>query len=813
MIPKEIQQLKQWTISFSLKERKRPLDSLYRPNGAMDYVSAKRAAGKHKLVGFYVTPEDPYILGDIDHIDEPDNKEYLATELPIGYCDLLFNQSIYSEISPSGKGIRFIAKFKDVKTKQLFEGNYRKNRDKLGFDKDGIKREAQVNLGRPWQSITGNETSYSSGRINIIDPEVITSLFNYKMKTQDSVVGTDYRPPSDFSDHQLPFINDAVKVLKSLPWDGNPRILRAFERTFNEEYTAYEYWLKVIMAMSDYASRLSNPNDANVCLEEIVEWSKQDEDGFESEEDVIKKWESLFRTEQKVTYHTLLALAYYNKLQWPMTKPLSKAQKEAGINEPLPIVSQYCNFRALVDFYNIKLYRDSNSPHKMYLTGDADILDKYFSHLDVRYYHGKYLGPYTEKSLAVKFNSMCQEHGYMNVTMAQVRQNIAIWVGDITRVIDLVKMFFDTPFNKLAPEYQENAGNEHISTPEFLFDCLDIDYLSEDRVAEEALYFKYYKSWLMGIARNIYYPNTQHMNNCVLLLCGPEQVRKTSHFKYILPKFMREDRVAFTVHGFSTEASVRDVTKLAAQNNLIVWDEIEQYLDADTESNFKKLIDNNPIKIIDKYEVIDTYIKPIAVYGGTSNQTEFKLSDNGSRRLFIIPVKWVDTDKMEKVNWWKVINDLRDEIVTAPEDQPPWLLSEPQLQLQAQLHSHVTAKSSLDLILEDMFDFDAEWPLGSRSRLPRGFNFRDQPDLRSASEISDRLRKAGVVEKFTRKHLVNVLKRMCGKWTNTIRGVKTFADTKMYVKKGEVYYGGRKKFWLPPVKHSPKKSRYFMDED
>lgn len=825
-IPSELLAIKQWTISHSLSDLKRPLDSLYRHGGAWDYHKAKRQAGEHKRIGFYVTPEDPYILGDIDHVDHPMDREYIASTLPMGFCDLLFNHSVYSEASPSGNGIRFIARLKDTETKAQLIGDYRKNRDPLGFSstevypeghlKAGqpVKREAQLNIGRPWQTITGNTTPYSSNRISVITLDMVQELFNFKLKSDQEVVGTDYRPPPDLSGSELPSLQEIVQALRQLPWDENPRIQRAFKLTFEEEYSSYEYWLKVLMAVSDYASRLANPNDVNICLEEIVKWSAKDEAGFESEEDVINKWESFFRQEMKVTYHTLLSLVWYNSLHWPQVKPLSKKQIQAGVTTSTPLVAQYANFKAMIDFYGLKLYRDANNPHKMYIDGDYDIIEKYFRSLETRYYHGKYHGPWTHKTLATKFNAMCQDHGYVNVTMANMAQNIAIWAGEIYKTVDLVKLYFDTPYDQLLPEYRDEETIIAASSVEFLYDCLDIDHLTNDPAKEEAIYFKYYKSWLMGIARNIFYPKSQHMNNCVLLLTGPEQVRKTSHFKYILPEFMREERVAFTTHGFANEGSVRDVTKLASTNNVIVWDEIEQYLDSDTESNFKKLIDNNPVKIIDKYEVLDTFLRPIAVYGGTSNKQEFQLSDTGSRRLFIIPVKWVDTDAMTKVNWWKVINDLKDEIIAAPAEEPPWLLSEEQLQFQSLLHSKVTTKSSLDLIIDDMFDFNSEWVGHSRRRLPEDFDFNDSSYMWTAAAISKRVRRSGISDKFTRKHLINVLKRACSKWTETTRKTRTFDNSTVVIKKGVTIYGGRDKFWMPPLRESSStKQEYFTSDD
>lgn len=796
-LPAELLTVKQWTYSHNLRELKRPTHVLYRHNGAMTYAEAKEKAGKHKLVGFYATDKDPYVLGDIDNISDPMDQRALMQDLPLEFVDLLVNGSIYSEASPSGKGIRFIARLKDVETKRSLVGRYRQNKIKM---KPPAK--AQLNIDRPWQTITGNATPYSSNRISVIPIETIMTLFNFRQRDA-GVVGTDYLPPPPIDEEEkLPTLREIEAALDNLPWDMNNRLLRSYRKTFGEEYSSYEYWLKIIMAVNDYAGRLHNQNNSNACMEAILRWSERDPEGWSGEEEVIKKWESLFRTEDKVSYHSLMALSYYNTLHWPQCKAPSAKQVEAGIKHMLPLVAQYSNFRAMVDFYNLKIYRDINSPVKLYITGDNDILVRYFTHIDRRMHLGKYSGPWSLKDIVIKFNIMCQEHGWMNIMPTQIKAHVSNWISEINRQIDMVREFFETSYDDLPDDVKEPFYPK-ANTPEYLFDCLTIEYLTDDHAREFALYKKYYKAWLMGIARNIFFPNSMHMNNCVLLLAGPEQIRKTSHFKLILPPFMRDDRIAFTPHGFATEASVRDITKLAATNNLVVWDEIEQFLNAETESSFKKLIDNNPIKVIDKYEVIESTIRPVAVYGGTSNQREFKLSDTGSRRMFIIPVTWVDTDAMMRTNWWSLITNLRDEIALSDKANPPWLLTEDELDFQASLHNKVTAKTSVELILREMFDFDQLWEFSSRHRLPNNFNVRSDSRVWTATDMNKLLQRKGYAKLCTRKHLVNVLHRMCGDWTGTTKRQKVLdtagGKSKITVKRGAYNYNGISRFFLPPL--------------
>ena len=93
MIPKELQVLKQWTYSFSEEEKKRPTHYHYEPDGALSMAEAVEMAGENKFIGFYVTPEDPYLLGDCDHVENPNDP---FSELPVPLAALLQSKNTYS---------------------------------------------------------------------------------------------------------------------------------------------------------------------------------------------------------------------------------------------------------------------------------------------------------------------------------------------------------------------------------------------------------------------------------------------------------------------------------------------------------------------------------------------------------------------------------------------------------------------------------------------------------------------------------------------------------------------------------------------
>ena len=669
------------------------------------------------------------------------------------------------------------------------------------------KREAQINIAPPWLRFTGNQTQYSGTDVPVITLEELDEVFALKYADDKSNVvqlhekeGVPHGTPTG-SNEKLPSLQEVIAALRSIPLDQNPRVQRAYEKVFEESYSHYNFWLRIIMAVHDYASRTDTRME---CLQDIVNWSRKDEEGFESEDDVISKWQSLSEKTERVSFHTMFAIAHNNSINWPQVKPLTKAQKSAGITAHQPLNTEYSNFKELVRFYDLELHRDSHAHAKMYLSGDQDIIDNYFNSFDTKDYYEEYRGIFVEKELTSAFHIMAQEIGFLGLTHAQMQQHIRNWIFQVRSEIDLVKRYFDTPYDELPPSYQDNREFYDSSTVDRMFACLTLDYLTPDETKETELYFKYYKSWLMGFVRSLYWSHDPHMNNCVLLLTGREQIRKTSHFRYMLPKFMRDERIAFTTHGFSTEGAMRDVSKLSAGNSLLVWDEIEQYLTSETESNFKKIIDNTPQKFIDKYEVIETVCKPIAIYGATSNKREFRLSDTGSRRLFHIPVKWVETDQLDRICWHRIVNDLKKEIEENTDPSPPWLLTEAELKYQDSLHGKITVQTGLEIMLREIFDFTTPCFIPAQGPEMPGIKPLEDSRFLSTKSVMDQLSiHSNGRANVNRAHLTKILYNLCGRWTDTKHKTKVFTAPKMQITKGLAYYRSSHKLWVLPKAGNP----------
>lgn len=791
--PEELRNVKQWSISYSEEELKRPLHHTYPPNGAYNAETAISNAGDNLLTGFYVTDKDPYILGDIDHIDDPEN---LFAALPDELAYFLKKKATYFETSPSGQGVRFLLKLPSVEDKQVLNGNV--------FYVRGAKdkRSVQINVRQPWMTITRNPLSFSTPEIAQTSIEELDTVFEIKYK---SLVAEEKKKSPDMV--KLPTLSEVAELLSTLPLDKNPRIRRAYERVVGHKYEHYDYWIKVLMGIHHYAI---NANKKIDCFEMILAWSEKDPDSFTSEADVKKHWRSFDEQEYgEITILTVFKMLYAYILKWPAPKAQTKAEKEAGIKRK-PLNSEYVNFQALVNHFGLKLLRNELNFNEFYIEGDIDVLNEHFIKYRVQVHYDRYYGPFDIKSLTPTFHAFMQRMGFTGISHGTVKGFIQNYLVESLDEVNLIRIYFDTPFQELPTVNQENAATFHSSNVEYLFNCLTINpqYAGTDKEQMELeLYRRYYKCWLMGIVRTLFFPDSKNINNCVLLLTGKEQIRKTSHFLYLLPRFMRDMCIASTTHGFSNEGDVRDLAKIASSSLIVFWDEIEQYLNSKTESNFKKVIDSVKQKFIDKYEVLPTTLEPKAIYGATSNKSEFKLSDTGSRRLFHIPVEWVDTNKMDTVNWYSLINRLRDECTAALEKgEIPWLLSEEELQLQADLHVSITDKSSMDIVLNQVWDFEIEFDfLEDVKSLQTDKTGR----LMSISQVKSTMKKYNIQLGIRDEvRLSKALQTQCARYTKTSREPLPLNAPKCTIVRGVAQQGPYKRYVMPPINDSIKETLF-----
>lgn len=794
-VPQEMRNKKQWSVSYSAQELKRPLHYQYTPDGGLAADKAVKVARKNGVLsGFYVTESDNLVLVDIDHVTDTE----ALTGIPEELVNFIKNTPTYWEVSPSGNGLRGIVKIDKAEDKKKL-----KQKIALLIGQNGdTNREAQINFGAPWMTITCNPTSYSTDTIAPVTLDELGLYFDVRYK------GSSQEHPL-VPTEELPDIEDMSRILSGLPLDQNPRIKRAYKKVFGHEYQHYEYWMKVMMAMHSFA-QLADKTIA--CLDLMNDWSAQDASTYKGYDDVANHWKSLENAEGSITYRTLFALNKEMILVWPIPKPQSKIERELGMAQR-PLNSAYANFEALCLYYDIRFFRDEFSTSNMYssyMSCDYDIADKFDAertHMEFDLYYG----PYTKDTLVPVFSKFLQDNGFLGITFQRVKEFLQTMLSRKLTRINLFKMYLDTPFNDLPEKYKDNARTYEYSTIDNLFKCLSIEPIFEDideREQELALYKRQFTIWLLGMIRNLYYSRDQYnINNCILVLVGKEQTRKTSFFKAMLPERYREKHVKFTTHGFDKAESMRDLAKIASTSMILIWDEVERYINAQNESNFKKVIDNTPQTIIDKYEVAEKTVTPIAVYAATSNQREFKLGDTGSRRMFIIPIKWAHTNKVNMICWHALLNEVRVMYEHAVRNhQTPWLLTESELNFQLKLHGSFKSKTDIDIILGEMFEGE---PLDLEGKTTIPGISSVQADTTGRLLTSTRVREMFVrysgVTNVKPSAFEKAIQRFCSAYTGTERTTIYTLRPKAQLTKGVLQQGVHKRWVFPPLSEAAKK--------
>lgn len=804
-IPPEIKGLNQWKHSLSSDAIRVPCNVEYGHNKGFTFEDALTRVKDHRtklMIGFYVTAEDPYVLVDIDDIDNP-NDPY--AELPPNLSYLVKTKQSYYEISQSGHGLRAIYKLPSVEDKAKLNGSDFRSNEQA---KD-LQRAHNIVVGSPWSRLTLNPTAFSTNTVATVTLEELDKCFALKYKKEGSTKNKviPFSLPKELPNQSIPAFGEVSKALANLPLDANPRIRRAYKKVMKgENYDHYNYWLKIMMAVQDYSELIG---DDVKCLELMMAWSRQDPFSYKGDDDVQSYWIGIVNREigvgkEKITTGTLFALVRENTIHWPfLTKP-PKTKEGEDPPPPAPVQKQFANFKELLNFYDIKLHHNSLQLYSFFLTGDEDIMDTWFNIYDVEKHFGKYYGLYSDKELIPLFQIFAQEHGFVGIESKVIKEFVIALICTSYSKVNLFMKYIDTPFNELPRAYKDNPQNYGTSTIDAVFDCLKIKYQWEGkkREKEKALYKSYLRSWLMGLVRSFYYEGEFKGNSGLLILTGVEKRYKTSFFKTLLPKPFRH-YIAKTIHGFSKQNDLRDLSKISSDTLILTWEDIDDLIRVDTTANFKGVMDGESVKFVDKYAVGQSETNPIAIYGATSNKTKFNLADSGTRRLFLINVSMVETEKTTKICWHPIFRSLLEELKKPMKPyQLPWNLTEEEVDTQLKLHKNIKRETDLDLELGEIYDTNATLkrngaviPHIKSIQSDKTGMFQTLAQIKREIELH---RNNNAPVKSTT--LKNALLRLCGFYTQTERNDLELIAPKCTISKGRVTQSGRTRWWcMPPL--------------
>lgn len=686
-------------------------------------------------------------------------------------------ESTFCEWSPSGLGIHIWVRVSDKdKTNKAYSGSH--------LD----QFHGQFSLQNAFMTTTGIPLSISSEIRSLATVSIDFAPRCFKFPEIDqtpenkkSALSVESDPLDAFmvqaanGDITEAQINEALNLVPCLD-DG--KVNKHWEALTGKVYEHYYFWLTIGMALHDYGSKT---NTLTSMFISYLNWSKKDTANFKSEEDVEAKWRSFDAAEKSgVTIATLMAMAARMKFEYP--RPMFTRE---GKRTVMPQINEYVNFAYLMQYYNIKLWEDD----LYYLSGDEEIMKKYFRGKDAPIL-GKYYGPFTQNDLDARTLVLCQDSNWRK--LESTARLVKTWISHSLRPLDIFLEWLNTPFDDLPEPYRVVfAGNEKISadvfdknsTVEYLFDCLNAQYVNEK---EKKLYFTLFKKLLMQVIK-FREPDVLKMpfvdNGGILILSGRENTYKSTFCKLLVPRML--DRVRKEVNTqLSGEKNLRDFLRYFSNKTIIQVDEFESVMDISS-SFFKNLISGNDNSFVDIYGTQEKNRQRRAVIIGTTNKEKLVLSEDGTRRLWFIPVGKIDTDSALRVNLHKLYNDLRQEFKEEfKKGIMPWLLSQDEIDYLNEQNMAFAAMSDLDLILEEL------WPITNK-RMPRNYLddvdvSRDRgPKTMTSGDVRAIIELNGhKITKLTR--LEHALRRHCTKWTGLRQG-QTREDRNRLIKDGKIH--------------------------
>ena len=318
-------------------------------------------------------------------------------------------------------------------------------------------------------------------------------------------------------EHQAPALSTISRALAAIPINKNPRIRRLYKEMTAQEYTHYDFWISIGMALHHWGTCTGELSEA---YRLFLSWSKKDKTSFVSSEDVETHWMSFSsKRSSSVTWRTIMHYRHKYNPEYP--KP--KLDKE-GHNTGLPITSEYVNLEYLFNFFAIELHEDSGN---FFLSGDLDIIQKYFQTHCSKLWFGKYYGPYTVQDLYNSTLFFCQENKWTGVKT--VSGLVDIWISRPRKEFDLFSLWLDTDFEQLDDDQQKvftkkgvfkaNAFDSN-SNIDYLFDTIKLAPGQDAELAKSMLY----KTFMQLIKFREKLTLQFDDNGGMYILIGPENV-------------------------------------------------------------------------------------------------------------------------------------------------------------------------------------------------------------------------------------------------------------------------------------------------
>jgi hypothetical protein len=775
-LPLEILKDNIW-IAYYFKEQ--PNGKITKPPmSSKGYTVKENAKGfkfeevcKDGYPGILLTKDNEYVAFDIDDdLAKNGTRKFSLELLSLEFQEFLLKYPSYTELSPSGCGLRVIVRCKNKKEILTDSG-------RLILDKNMcIGGELFIHSG--YVTITGNCVSNPRKLANISLPDIL----QWSSKREDVPAKLDNdRNLNVLRVFGLKAFADTLDMCKL---DQSDKVKRAYKSIIGTDYVHYDYWLKILSSSHDYAIKTGKMNEVT---EMILHWSMNDKTAYQSKDDVLSHWMSLGNKENPISYKTLMKFNKLLKFDWP--KPVIKK----GFSTGKPLINENKNFKYLLNYYNIRFALETLT-NQFYITADDAVMNEFFPLSEDKKDFFGMRGPYTKDEMLSKMWGFAQDNGYDNATISTIGPLFRTAFYDVCDRINIFEKWLTTAAEDIPFDLREPGTEIDKSNLDFLMSCIDFQSSQNMELA-----YKYMETFFFEMVMPIYNARQIHAERSfVLILTGLENTRKSSFFRMLFPTQLLKSLLYTSNNKLGDTKALRDFKNVMTRRALIVIDEFDHFYDPKNDSLFKSLVTCSSAPFVPIYQTEPVDLPRMAVLAGTTNEVLLPYKQDSNRRFAMLRVNYIDTDKMQKINWHHFYSSfVKRGSEAMMKGLYPWKPNQDLIQLQYTENEINRAKTNLEQMLLEIYDFD----MNTHKSI---IDFKTikgvQTDKRllTYKQIEASLKQRFPSSPINIAELKRLLERLCGRYTRTTNLKIALPGHDSFLYNGIAKQGQWTRYVMPP---------------
>jgi hypothetical protein len=286
----------------------------------------------------------------------------------------------------------------------------------------------------------------------------------------------------------------------------------------------------------------------------------------------------------------------------------------------------------------------------------------------------------------------------------------------------------------------------------------------------------------MGIIRAHYYRGRHRSTTGIVILSGGENTYKSTWLQQLLPQKLSEEYIFLSQASLNRSNPIKEIQLETAHCQIWVKDEAGVFLRADGDIIKNFLVQPNDLAR-GLWKTKPTPTPRMCIFFGTTNRSELQITDDGSRRFQIIPVKLCDTKAQAKLDMVRVYRELLYEFEQEKGSKVKlWALSDEELQLTNQINEKCRGtESDLDLLLQQTYATEVPFNMddftGNQGAIMYG-------KLTTQRQVKEDIVRATNTSLAKLSAIPHAMARLCREWTG-LRGI-SYKD-KWIIKDGRAW--------------------------